>query len=92
MKKEIKEEPDVEEFIKEETPPEEHVESFCPEWNKIRVAALSHSSADYSNVTIQSTDGLSYLLNPLIEADAVYHGEGDSLFLDILWHGINIGN
>ena len=71
MKKQKDEQPDIVESIKQKTSPEDHTESFCPEWNRSGVTAIACSSSYYGNITIKSAYCFCHFQNSLIVADAV---------------------
>jgi hypothetical protein len=77
MVQQIKEEPDVKEFIKQETLFKKHPEPFGPEFHNTVIAATASFSSYYNNVTSKVTYSLSDLQYPLIVADAIGYGECD---------------
>jgi len=101
VKEQVEEDTDIDEFIEEESPFEDHPESLCPEGNRILLAAFSQPPhgygwqsevpADDCNFATLTADDFSYFQHPLVEADAVGYAESNLQFHFVVMHGIKVG-
>ena len=71
MKKEVEEQTNVVELIKEEAAMEYHSESLCTKGNHIFITASAESSPNNGYSAIKSLQGACYLHHSLVVTDAV---------------------
>ena len=90
MKEKINEKPDIKEFIKKKSFTEDHPESFCFEWYRIRFTTGASFSAYNSDVATEFTNCIRNFQHPLVETDAVGNGENNSGYLRMRWHSVKI--
>ena len=75
MKKEIKEKPGIEEFIKKETTVKKHFKPFCLKWDQLFFTAFAKDPSDNCNIASHAADSLSHLLNTLVVTYAIGYGK-----------------
>lgn len=90
MKKKVKEESDVNEFVEEESLPEEHSEPVCMVWECVIIAALVEVASDNGNVGTEAVYYGSHLVDALVVADAVGYGKEGFSFTRISCHRAKI--
>lgn len=71
VKKKVKKEPDIKEFVKQESLFEYHSESMGFPGDRFDLTAPASFSAYYGNFGAEFLNGASHFMNPLIVADAV---------------------